>query len=85
MAVNAGPWLMVVGLVGGACLVAAAWVRTTPRGTVPGLVLLGTVPFAVLGWTAIAPLAVMLAPPAIALPLARRTPGRPGARPVGEG
>jgi len=82
MAVSAGPWVMVVGLFGGACLVAAAWVRTTRRGTVPGLVLLGTVPFAVLGWTAIAPLAVMLAAPAIALPLARRTPGRPGARPV---
>ena len=46
MAVGAGPWLMVVGIDGGAPSLAAAWVRTTRRRIWPTLVLLGTVPFA---------------------------------------
>jgi|GEM_PF-1703692 len=78
MAAGAGPLLMAVGGLGGAVLVAVAWVPMTQRSTFLDLVLIGTVPFALLGWTAIAPILVMLMAVAIALPLARDIPTRRG-------
>ncbi len=62
MAAGAGPLLMSLGAVGGLVLVAIAWTRT-PRVTGVtwvALVVAATAPFAVLGWTAIAPVLVML-------------------------
>ncbi|WP_295701883.1 hypothetical protein [Lapillicoccus sp.] len=78
MAAGAGPLLMAVGGLGGAVLVAVAWVPMTQRSTFLDLVLIGTVPFALLGWTAIAPILLMLMAVAIALPLVRAIPTRRG-------
>ena len=78
MAAGAGPLLMIVGGLGGALLVAAAWVPMTQRVMLLDVVLIGTVPFALLGWTAIAPILLMLMAVAIALPLARTIPTRRG-------
>ena len=78
MAAGAGPLLMAVGGLGGALLVATAWVPMTQRVVFLGLVLIGTVPFALLGWTAVAPIVVLLMAVALALPLAHDIPTRRG-------
>ena len=58
MAAGASPALMVIGGLGGVALIAAAWLPTTSRALVGGLVVVGTVPFAVLGATAVVPVLV---------------------------
>jgi len=65
MAAAAAPWVMAVGAVSGTALVLAAWLPARPAVRV-GLVLLGTVPLAVVGWYALVPLLVA----AVALPIA---------------
>ena len=65
MAAAAPPWVMAVGAVSGTALVLAAWLPARPAVRV-GLVLLGTVPLAVVGWYALVPLLVA----AVALPIA---------------
>jgi hypothetical protein len=70
MAAGAPAALLVVGAVGGLCLVAAAWLTPPPR-TFLLLVIIGTVPFAVLAWTAIAPVLLTLAAAAVSVPLVR--------------
>jgi len=65
MAAAAPPWVMAVGAVSGTVLVLAAWLPARPAVRV-GLVLLGTVPLAVVGWYALVPLLVA----AVALPIA---------------
>jgi len=64
MAAAAPPWVMAVGAVSGTALVLAAWLPARPAVRV-GLVLLGTVPLAVVGWYALVPLLVA----AVALPI----------------
>ena len=56
MAAGASVPLMVVGGIGGLALITAAWLPTPRTGVAVGLVVLGTVPFAVLGWAAVVPL-----------------------------
>jgi hypothetical protein len=56
MAAGAAPVTMAVGAVGGTALIAAAWLRTAPRGVVVGLIAVGTVPLAALAWSAMVPL-----------------------------
>jgi len=56
---------MAVGAVSGTALVLAAWLPAPPAVWV-GLVLLGTVPLAAVGWYALVPLLVA----AVALPIA---------------
>ena len=56
MAAGAAPAPMVVGALGGACLVAAAWLGNRPRWRSWALVVAGTVPFAALAWMSIVPL-----------------------------
>ncbi|MFJ1760077.1 hypothetical protein ACIOD2_07160 [Amycolatopsis sp. NPDC088138] len=76
----AGPaLLMVVGGLGAAALVAAAWWRTAPRSAVLALVLSGTVPFGLLGWTALVPLVLAVLALLLSLPLLRG-PVHDGAR-----
>ncbi len=58
MAAGASPALMVIGGLGGVALIAAAWLRTSSRALVVGLAVAGTVPFAVLGATAVVPVLV---------------------------
>ena len=65
MAAAAPPWVMAVGAVSGTALVLVAWLPARPAVRV-GLVLLGTVPLAVVGWYALVPLLVA----AVALPIA---------------
>ena len=50
MAAGAAPHLMAVGAVGGLALIAAAWLPASPIG-LGALVIIGTAPFAALGWT----------------------------------
>lgn len=76
MAAGAAPLLMVVGGLGGVALVTAAWVPATQRVRLLALVLIGTVPFAVLGWTAIAPVLVSLLAVAISASVVRDVPVR---------
>lgn len=52
--------LMVVGAIGGVSLIAAAALTSLPTRTSVVLVIVGTVPFAVLAWTAIAPVLLLL-------------------------
>ena len=58
MAAGASPALMVIGGLGGVALIAAAWLPTSSRTLVVGLVVVGTLPFAVLGVTAVVPVLV---------------------------
>lgn len=66
--------LMVVGAVGGAALVVAAWWRSAPRVVRLNLAALGTLPIVALGWTAVVP--VLLAGVAWLLVLPLTTPTR---------
>ena len=58
MAAGASPALLVIGGIGGIMLIVAAWLRTARRNIVIGLVTVGIVPFAALGWTAVVPVLV---------------------------
>lgn len=81
MAASAGPLLMALGGLGGAVLGAVAWTRMR-RGTALGLVVVATAPFAILGWTAIAPILVMLIGAGVVLLLDRGSGDQRGAAPV---
>ena len=71
--VAAGPgWLMLVGAFGGPALVVAAWWRSAPRRAVAGLVALGTLPLAALGWTVVVPLVLGVTAWLVAWPLLAR-------------
>jgi hypothetical protein len=60
MAAGSSPLVLLIGGVGGVALVVAAWLRTSRPAVTAGLVVLGTVPFAVLGWPAVVPILLML-------------------------
>ena len=64
---------MVVGGVGGAALVASASLSRTHPRMCAVLLVLGTVPFAVVAWTALVPLLVLVLFVALAAPLLRRS------------
>jgi hypothetical protein len=68
LAAGASPVLMVVGGASGVALVTAAVVSTRGPRVAAGLLVLGTVPFAVLAWTAFAPVLVLLLAGALARP-----------------
>ena len=73
MVAGAAPVLLAVGVVGGVALVVAgAFARS--RGLLITLVVVGTVPFAVLGWAAIVPVLLLLTALSVTAPLARRWP-----------
>jgi hypothetical protein len=72
MAAGAAPFTMTVGVLGGVALIAAAWLRTAPRGVVVALVIGGTVPFAALGWYAVVPLLLAAAAVVVAVPVVRQ-------------
>jgi hypothetical protein len=83
MAAGAAPALMAVGAAGGSCLIAAAWLRLSRRWLFAVLVAAGTLPFALLAWTAVVPVLLAVAAAALSVPVLRAD-GR-GARvvPVG--
>jgi len=68
LAAGAAPALMVVGGVSGVAMVTAAVASTRSPRVAAGLLVLGTVPFAVAAWTAIAPVLVLLLAGALARP-----------------
>ncbi|GAA1649084.1 hypothetical protein GCM10009744_45650 [Kribbella alba] len=72
MAAGAAPAPMLAGAIGGLALIVAAWLRTPSRAMTWGLVFLGTVPFAVLAWTAIVPLLITVEAIAVAATIPRR-------------
>jgi hypothetical protein len=74
MAAGATPWGMAVGGVGGLALIAAAWAFRTPGGITAALVV-GTVPFAVVGWTVVVPILVAVVAVALAVPIVRAHQG----------
>jgi hypothetical protein len=67
MAAGAAPLAMAVGAVCGTALIVSAWLRTVSRNVRIGLVLLGTLPFAAVGWVAVVPILLVI----VAAPLAR--------------
>jgi len=72
MAAGAAPVPMVVGALGGLALLAATWLRRLPRGPRIGLALLGVLPFAGVGWTALVPvLLALVAAPLLVVALRR--------------
>jgi len=73
MAAGAAPFLLAVGAIGGVALIAAATIARS-RSRLVALVVLGTVPFAALAWTAVIPVLLLLAAAAIAVPLTRQAP-----------
>lgn len=76
MAATAAPVAMVAGAVGAAALVTAAW-RDQPRPWARwALVGVGTIPFAVLGWTSIVPLLLPVEAFAITAVRSGRKPAR---------
>ena len=56
MAAGATPVPMIIGALGGACLIAAACLIHRPRREIWPLIAVGTLPFAAVAWTAIVPL-----------------------------
>ena len=62
-----------VGVISGIALVAAACWPNPRRWVLVGLIILGTVPFAALAWTALVPVLVMLVTAVVAVPLLRET------------
>lgn len=74
MASGASQLPMVVGGVGGAALVVSASLSRTHRRMCAVLLALGTVPFAVVAWSALVPLLVLVLVAALAAPLLRRSP-----------
>jgi len=79
MAAAAAPWVMAVGAVSGTALVLAAWLPARPAVRV-GLVLLGTVPLAAVGWYALVPPLVA----AVALPIAAAVLRSQSTEPLGK-
>jgi hypothetical protein len=73
MAAGAPTLLLTVGAVGGLSLIAASWLTTPRRGTLVGLLIIGTVPFAVVAWTAVVPVLLLVVAAGIAIPLVRQT------------
>jgi len=73
MAASAAPTLGLVGAAGGIALIAAAVLRSVPRVVVIGLLAVGTIPFAVLAWYAIAPLLLAVTAALIAIPVLRNS------------
>lgn len=71
MAAGAAPAVMAVGVAGGLCLIAAAWLQGSRRWLLAVLVAAGTVPFAVLAWTALVPVLLAVAAVALAVPVVR--------------
>jgi hypothetical protein len=72
MAAGAAPVPLAVGAVGGVALIAAATVARS-RASLVALMVLGTVPFASLAWTAVIPVLLLVTAAAIAVPLTRHT------------
>jgi hypothetical protein len=76
MAAGAAPAVMAVGTVGGIALITASWLRAPSRSVLLVLLAIGTVPFAVLAWTAIVPILLLFAAAAIATPLVHNPSSR---------
>ncbi len=72
MAAGATPLLVVVGAVGGLALVTAAWLPWPSRLVLIALLVIGTVPLAVMAWTAIVPVLLLLVTAGVAAPLIRQ-------------
>ncbi|WP_395729400.1 hypothetical protein [Nakamurella sp.] len=79
MAAGAPPALALVGFVGGVSLIAAAGWRSASRSVIAGLMVVGILPFAILGWAGIGPPLVAVTAALIAVPALRDTAERPAA------
>ena len=71
MAAGAAPAVLVVGVAGGSCLIVAAWLPPRRRWPLPVLLVVGTVPFTLLAWTALVPVLLAVAAAALAVPVLR--------------
>ncbi len=69
MAAGAAPVALAVGAVGGCALIGAAVTAGHGRPLAAGLMVLGTVPFAALAWTALVPLLVLVLTAALTAPV----------------
>lgn len=72
MSAGAAPVPMVIGAVGGVCLVAAAWLDHQPSWRIWALVVVGAIPFAAVAWTSIVALLVAVEAFAVAALVTRR-------------
>ena len=73
MAAGSTGVLSLVGVGSGIALIAAALWPNPQRWALLGLIIIGTVPFAALAWTALVPVLVVLVTAAVAVPLVRET------------
>jgi hypothetical protein len=62
---------MAAGLLGGLALLIAAWLSRAGRATLIALAAVGTIPFAILAWTALVPLLLTLAAILLLVPVLR--------------
>jgi hypothetical protein len=60
LAASASPWMTLLAATSGAALIAAAVLRHDQPRFAVGLVVLGTVPFALIAWTALVPVLVLV-------------------------
>lgn len=74
MAAGASFMPMIVGAIGGLSLIGAAWIASRSRLGAAGLMTLGTIPFALIAWTALVPLLVLIVAAALAAPVLRTEP-----------
>jgi hypothetical protein len=80
MAAGTAPDLLAVGAVGGIALIAAATAARS-RTSLVTLMVLGTVPFTALAWTAVIPVLLLLVVAALAVPLTRQASSRAAVQP----
>ena len=71
MAASASPLRFVIGACGGIALVVSSWVVVDRRAVAAALMAIGTIPFAVVAWTAIVPLLLLVVVGGLAIALLR--------------
>jgi hypothetical protein len=81
MAAGASRWPMTVGTIGGLSLIGASWIASRSRLRAAGLMALGTIPFAVVAWTALVPILVLIIAAGLAAPVLRTEPRLPARSP----
>ncbi|KQW50976.1 hypothetical protein ASC77_25315 [Nocardioides sp. Root1257] len=82
MVANGPGRLMLVGGLGGAALLVATWWRSAPRRWTAALVVLGTVPFAVMAWTVVLPVLLAALSWSLVIPVARQSRHEPTTRAI---
>jgi hypothetical protein len=76
MAAGATTLALLVGVVGAGALIGAAWLAGGDRRVVGALLVVGTIPFAIVAWSALVPVLVVVVVAVLAVPVMHATPAR---------